>query len=230
MVAVILAGGKGRRLKPFTSIIPKPLFPVGEKPILQIIIEQLISFGINDFIISLGYLGELIEAYFGDGSKLNCNISYIRETHPLGTAGPISLLPELDDDFIFMNGDILTTLDFGKAYKQHKANSAMMTVCTYKKKVKSSLGVLEIDNKNNVRNYFEKPETKHTVSSGIYVLNPKISKFVDKNNKMDLPDLVLKVINSGFSVKAYNIDGYWFDIGTPEDLEFALEFIEGGQD
>lgn len=181
MLAVILAGGKGRRLLPFTTTVPKPLFPVGEKPILQIIIEQLKEFGTRDFIISLGYVGELIEAYFGDGSKFNCKISYVREDEPLGTAGAISLLPDLEDDFFFMNGDILTTMNFSTAYKQHKSNSSIMTICTYEKKVKSSLGVLEIDAQNNVIDYLEKPETTFLVSTGIYVINPAVKGFVSKN-------------------------------------------------
>ena len=227
MKSVILAGGKGRRLQPFTTTIPKPLFPLGEKPILQIIIEQLKTYGVTDFIISLGYLGGIIQAFLGDGSKFGCNIEYVTENEPLGTAGAISLLPEMEEDFIFMNGDILTTLDFNKAIKFHKENSNLMTICTFKKRVKSSLGVLEINNENEVLNYLEKPENEYLVSSGIYILNPQIRSFVEKNEKIDLPHLVLRLIQKEEKVKSFLIDGDWFDIGTPDDLESALKYFEG---
>jgi len=226
MRSVILAGGKGRRLQPFTTTIPKPLFPLGEKPILQIIIEQLKTYGINDFVISLGYLGGLIEAFFGDGSKFNCNIEYVIENEPLGTAGAISLLPEMGEDFLFMNGDILTTLDFNKAIQFHKQNSNLMTICSFKKKMKSSLGILEIGNDNEVVNYHEKPENEFLVSSGIYILNPLIKNFVNANEKIDLPQLVLRLIENKKRVKSFLIEGDWFDIGTPGDLELALKYFE----
>jgi NDP-mannose synthase len=227
MIAVLLAGGRGRRLMPFTTTIPKPLFPLGDKPILQVIIEQLKGIGIEDFIVSLGYLGELIEAYFGNGSKLNCRISYVRENEPLGTAGAISLLPELDDDYIFMNGDILSTLNFRRAYEQHKLQASIMTVCTYEKRVKSSLGVLEIDEQHNIIDYIEKPETKYLVSSGIYILNPAVKSYIQPSERIDLPDLVKRLISKKLPVKAFQIDGDWFDIGTPGDLELALNYFEG---
>lgn len=225
MKAVLLAGGKGRRLQPFTTTIPKPLFPIGEKPIIQIIIEQLQKFGVDEYIVSLGYLGELMQAFLGDGKKYNTKISYVTEDSPLGTAGAISLLPDLDDDFIFMNGDILTSMDFVEAYADHKKSNALMTICTYKKFVKSSLGVLEINDKNEVVNYLEKPETSHIVSSGIYILNPKIKKFVKPNERLDLPELVNIMIQEKLKINTYAITGDWFDIGTPADLERAEQYL-----
>jgi NDP-sugar pyrophosphorylase family protein len=225
-IAVLLAGGKGRRLQPFTTTIPKPLFPIGEKPILQIIIEQLIEFGITDFIISLGYLGGLIEAYFGNGKSFNCNIQYIRESEPLGTAGPISLLPDLEQDYIFMNGDILSTLNFNEAMDFHKINKSVMTVCSFNKSVRSSLGVIISDEKSNIVNYIEKPENSYNVSSGIYILNPQIKNYINKNEKLDLPELVMRLVNQNVNVKSFPIRGEWFDIGTPEDLNKALEYYE----
>jgi NDP-mannose synthase len=225
-IAVILAGGKGRRLQPYTTTIPKPLFPLGEKPILQVIIEQLKSFGITDFIISLGHLGGLIEAFFGDGTTFGCNISYVRESEPLGTAGPISLLQDMENDFIYMNGDILSTINFKDAIDFHKKNNAQMTVCTYEKKVKSTLGVIKLDDYSNIIDYLEKPETSYLVSSGIYVLNNDVQKFVPKNMRLDLPDLVMNLVNNNQVVKAFPIHGDWFDIGTPEELEKALVYYE----
>lgn len=228
-VAVILAGGKGRRLQPFTTIIPKPLFPVGEKPIIQIIIENLRLSGFNRFIISLGYLGELIEAFLGDGKKFECKIEYIRELSPLGTAGPLSCLPDLETDFLYMNGDILTTMDFRTAYDNHCRKQSLMTLCTYRKVEKSSLGVLELDKSGIVTNYLEKPETAYWISSGIYIINPAILKYIKKHEKIDLPDLVMRLIKKKETVQTYNIEGDWFDIGTPGDLELAEKYFKENQ-
>ncbi len=225
MKAILLAGGKGRRLQPFTTTIPKPLFPIGEKPIIQVIIEQLKTFGVNEFIISLGYLGELIEAFLGDGKKYNTKITYVREDIPLGTAGAISLLPDLDNDYIFMNGDILSTIDFTEAYTKHKDSNALITICTFEKTTKSSLGVLELNAKGEVENYLEKPELKQIVSSGIYILNPKIKNFIPLDQKFDLPDLVKYMINEDMKINTYAIKGEWFDIGTPSDLEKAEQYL-----
>ena len=226
MKCVILAGGKGRRLQPFTTTIPKPLFPIGEKPILQIIIEQLKTFGISEITISLGYLGGLIQAFFGNGSKFGSSIDYVMEHEPLGTAGALSLLPTIEGDFIFMNGDILTTLDFNKAIRFHQEHANVMTICTYKKRVKSSLGVLEINASDDVIHYLEKPENVYLVSSGIYILNAKVRSFVGLNEKIDLPHLVMRLIEKGEKVKSFSIEGDWFDIGTPEDFELALKYFE----
>lgn len=225
MKAILLAGGKGRRLKPFTTTIPKPLFPIGEKPILQIIIEQLKEFGVDEYIISLGHLGELIKAFLGDGEKYNTKISYVTEETPLGTAGAISLLPELNDDYIFMNGDILSTIDFTEAYNDHKKSKALMTICTFEKTTKSSLGVLELNINGEVENYLEKPELKQIVSSGIYILNPGIKDYIPQNTKYDLPDLVKSLINKKKKINTYAIKGDWFDIGTPSDLEKAEQYL-----
>ena len=225
MKAVILAGGKGRRLQPFTTTIPKPLFPIGEKPILQVIIEQLKEFGVDEYVISLGYLGELIKAFMGDGEKYNTTISYVTEENPLGTAGAISLLPELNDDYIFMNGDILSTIDYTEAYRDHKKSNALMTICTFEKTTKSSLGVLELSIDGEVENYLEKPELKQIISSGIYILNPRIKDYIPKNTFFDLPDLVKSLIDKKKKINTYAIKGDWFDIGTPADLEKAELYL-----
>lgn len=225
MKAVILAGGKGRRLQPFTTTIPKPLFPIGEKPIIQIIIEQLKKNGVNEFVVSLGYLGELLEAFLGNGSKFETKISYVKEESPLGTAGAISLLPKMEDDYIFMNGDILSTIDFKNAYENHKNSGAIMTICTYDKKEKSSLGILKLNPNGDVVDYLEKPENIYTISSGIYILNPKIRNFVETEERLDLPELVKKLIKQSEKINTYAIKGDWFDIGTPGDLEKAEQFI-----
>ena len=225
MKAVLLAGGKGRRLKPFTTTIPKPLFPIGEKPILQVIIEQLKNFGVDEYIISLGYLGQLIKAFLGNGEKYNTEISYVSEEIPLGTAGAISLLPKLDDDYIFMNGDILSTIDYNDAYEKHKKSNALMTICTFEKTTKSSLGVLELNINGEVENYLEKPELKQIVSSGIYILNPKIKDYIPQNKFFDIPDLVKSLIVKKEKINTYKIEGEWFDIGTPADLEKAEQYL-----
>jgi NDP-mannose synthase len=229
MKAIILAGGKGRRLHPFTTTIPKPLFPVGEKSVLQIIIEQLREAGITDITIAIGYLGELIEAYFRDGKKLGVSIKYSREYKPLGTAGPISLVDDISDDFLVMNGDVLTTMDYKDLLKYHKTHSKIATICCYTKKVQSSLGIVQTDSNNIVKDYLEKPITYHLVSAGIYCFKPAVRSYIEKEERIDLPDFIMRLKENGHDVISYNLTGHWFDIGTKEDLQKATEFWESRQ-
>lgn len=224
MKAIILAGGKGRRLRPFTTTIPKPLFPVGEKPILQIIVEQLKAADITEITIAIGYLGELIEAYFRDGSRFGVSIAYSREYTPLGTAGPISLVGGLHEDFLVMNGDVLTTLNLRDLTEYHREHGKMATICCYEKEVQSSLGIIRVDSKGAVSDYIEKPVTKYLVSTGIYCFRPAVTELMERGEKLDLPDLVMRLKVSGSDVMAYKLKGMWFDIGTREDLELATEY------
>lgn len=224
MKAIILAGGKGRRLAPFTETIPKPLFPVGEKTILEIIIGQLRQAKVKNLTFAVGYLAELIQAYFKDGKKFGVSINYAIERKPLGTAGPLHLLKNKKESFLVMNGDVLTTMDFKDLFSFHKKSKAVATICCYNKKVKSSLGVVEIDEKDCLRDYKEKPVFSHLVSTGIYCFNPKVAKYLKKDEHIDLPDLMLRLINAGEKVKVYHVKDHWFDIGTPDDYARAVDF------
>jgi len=223
MRAIILAGGKGTRLLPYTTVIPKPLMPVGERPILEVIIRQLKHNGFSQVTMAVGYLAELLEAYFRDGKKYGVEIDYSREDKPLGTIGALSLIDGLDKTFLVMNGDVLTNLDYDQLVTFHNENNAVATIATYNKEVKIDLGVLEMDESFELKNYLEKPTLRYHVSMGIYVFEPEILELIEPNGYLDFPDLVLSLIKAGKKVFAFPFDGYWLDIGRHEDYELAQE-------
>jgi NDP-sugar pyrophosphorylase family protein len=223
MKVVILAGGKGRRLAPYTMIFPKPLVPIKDKPILEIILKQLSQYGMKDIIMAVGHLSELIETYFGDGSKYDVNIEYSLEEKPLGTAGPLKLFQDkLEDSFLMMNGDILTDLNFTKLMDYHKASGASATIAVTKRKVDMNYGIVEIDEEKTLTGWKEKPNIDYFVSMSIYVLEPEVLELIPEDQVFDLPDLILKLMDKGSLVKGFPYDGYWQDIGRPEDYEQAL--------
>jgi len=226
MRAIILAGGKGTRLLPYTTVIPKPLMPVGEKPILEVIIRQLKYYSFSSVTMAVGYLAELIEAYFSDGNKYGIKIDYSREDKPLGTIGSLSLIDGLDKTFLVMNGDVLTNLDYCRLVDFHEKNQAVATIATYNKKVKIDLGILEMDENFRLTEFTEKPTLKYHVSMGIYVFEPEILSFIQPNGYLDFPDLVLALMKAGRKVVAFPFDGYWLDIGRHEDYVRAQEEFE----
>lgn len=226
MQAVILAGGKGRRLRPYTLVFPKPLMPVGDIPILEIVIRQLRKYGFEKITITVDYLAELLEAYFGDGSKWNVEITYSRDYEPLGTAGPVASIKDLEDNFIVMNGDILTTLDYSKLIGYHIKKNSMITIAMYDKKVNIDLGILKSNENDEIYDYVEKPTLKYQVSMGIYVFNKKVLKYIKKNEYLDFPDLIKILIKNKEEVKGFHFGGYWLDIGRQEDYAKAIEEFE----
>jgi len=226
MKAVILAGGKGTRLKPYTTVFPKPLVPVGDMPILEIILRQLAADGICDITMAVGHLAELIQAFFKDGSKFGVNIDYSMEDKPLGTAGPLSLIGNLDSDFLVMNGDVLSTIPYAALIKKHKSEKAICTIAVHKKDVNIDLGVLELDETSVVRGYIEKPTYNYTVSMGIYVFSPEVMRFIKKDEYLDFPDLVKLLIKKGEKVYAYQSKDYWLDIGRHDDYQQAVDEFE----
>ena len=230
MQAVILAGGKGRRLRPYTTILPKPMMPIGEKPILGIIIEKLAQSGIKDIIITVGYLEGIIRAYFGDGRKFGVNIEYFVETEPLGTAGCLSLIENLDEEFIVMNGDILTSLNFSDLIEYHRKMGNPVTICSYKKEIQLTLGVLVLAG-NTVRDYIEKPQYAFDISMGIYAMNRKAVDHIPKNQYFDFPTLIKRLISVKEPISVYKFEGEWYDIGREEDYKAVLaKFDDGTQD
>jgi NDP-mannose synthase len=222
MRAVILAGGKGTRLAPYTTILPKPLMPVGDMPILEIVIRQLAYHGFNELTLAVGHLAELLMAYCGDGSKFDVKIDYSHEEQPLGTAGPIALVPNLNETFLVMNGDLLTTIDYSATLKYHRERGALATIACYQRDVKIDLGVIDVDPENWVANYIEKPTYHYAVSMGIYIFEPAILSHITRNQHLDLPDLILNLIKDGKKVNVFNFDGYWLDIGRHDDYEQAI--------
>ncbi len=228
MQAVVLAGGKGTRLKPFTNAIPKPLVPLGDLPILEIVLRQLRYHGVTDVVLAVNHLARLIQAFFGDGNDLGLRLTYSVENQPLGTAGPLRLLDHLEDNFLVMNGDLLTTIDFRDLYGFHTDASATATIATYKKEVKIDLGVLEIEH-DRFLNYTEKPTYRYDVSTGIYAFSRKVLAYIPAEQKFDMPALMLALSAAGEPVRCYSGDYEWLDIGRVEDYERAIEAFESAR-
>jgi NDP-sugar pyrophosphorylase family protein len=224
--AVILAGGKGRRLAPYTTILPKPLMPINDMPILEVVIRQLRGAGIRDITLSVGYLSSLLEAYFGNGSKWGVRIHYSREETPLGTAGPLALVSGLGSPFLVMNGDLLTTLDYAAMIRFHREHGAVATVGLFDKEVKIDLGVIETDGDDHITGYVEKPTFCYQISMGVYVMEPDVLRYIPTGAQFDLPDLIRALIAEELPVIGYRLSGHWLDIGRQEDFTRAVEMFE----
>jgi NDP-sugar pyrophosphorylase family protein len=237
MKAVILAGGKGSRLAPYTKVIPKPLMPIGDMPILEVLLHQIKRAGVDEVILSVGHMASLLRAFFQEGERLGVHIRYSYENTPLGTAGPLALIEGLDDTFMVMNGDVLTTLDFGDLLRFHRASQAQVTIAMYNREVKIDLGVLQLNDQQNVVGYIEKPTYGFQVSMGVYVFEPSVLKYIPSGEYFDFPTLILKLIEAGERVAGYPFSGYWQDLGRPDDYEQAIldfesmrdEFLNGGK-
>ncbi|MGH9515366.1 MAG: sugar phosphate nucleotidyltransferase [Terriglobales bacterium] len=221
--AVILAGGKGTRLRPLTAVFPKPLVPLGTKSVVEILLRRLAASGLTDITICTGYLSELIQAVCGDGSKFGLRIEYVNEEEPLGTAGPLSLIPNLTDPFIVMNGDLLTTLDFRRMIDFHRGERADFTLGLFPREVKIDFGVIELNGNGQFNGYKEKPTYNFEVSMGVNVLGLSVMKHLKDAQPLDLPDLVLKVHRSGGRVACYRQSCRWLDIGRMDDYAQAQE-------
>lgn len=226
--AIILAGGKGTRLQPFTISFPKPLVPLGDRPIIEILIRRLIRFGVQDITLTLGHLAELIKAYFQHRQCLTneARISFVEEEQPTGTAGSLSLVPGLNETFLVMNGDLLTDLDFDALIRFHRENGAMLTVATHKRSVKVDLGVIEFDDQHQITTYIEKPTTNYYVSMGVYVYEPAVLGYIKRAEYLDFPELVLQLLRAGERVCSYPTDCQWLDIGRPDDYAQAQRIFE----
>jgi NDP-mannose synthase len=227
--AIILAGGLGTRLRPYTTVLPKPLMPVGDRPILDIVIRQLARARFERVTIATGYLAELIEAFFGDGTLHGIPIDYYREEEPLGTVGALSLIGGLDESFLVMNGDVLTDLDYGALLDGHRDGGQAATIAAHHRAVQVSLGVMHFDDEGDaarVTNYSEKPRFEFEASMGVYCFAPRALDFIGPGERLDFPDLVLRLIAAGESVKAWRSECYWLDIGRPDDYEQAQDEFE----
>ncbi|HEX5275372.1 MAG TPA: sugar phosphate nucleotidyltransferase [Candidatus Rubrimentiphilum sp.] len=227
MQAVILAGGTGTRLAPYTTVLPKPLMPVGQMPILELIIRQLKVLGFKRIEMATGYLSGLIEAYFGDGSRWGVEIRYHVEKTRAGTAGPLLLLKDvLEQDFLIMNGDVLTDLDFAALLSAHCEKKALLTIATCQRDVTLPLGAIVRLPGGGITDYIEKPTYHFECSAGIYAGNREIVSYIDPSHAVDLPDLVRILINQEKHLASFPITGFWLDIGTPEDYRTANEQFE----
>ena len=227
--AVILAGGTGSRLAPYTTVLPKPLMPIGDRAILDVIVRQLGACGFTDLTFAVGYLGHLIKAVFGDGADLGVSIEYLDEPEPLGTAGPLAQLGPVDGSLLAMNGDLLTSLDYRDFLDTHRRSGNAMTIATHRRVVNVDYGVLHVAGTARqvdvVTGYEEKPELPYIVSMGVYALEPRAIEVIPEG-RFDIPDLVLRLLEVGEPVGSYPFDGYWLDIGRHDDYQQALDDYE----
>jgi NDP-mannose synthase len=227
--AVVLAGGRGTRLAPYTSILPKPLMPVGDRSILELVVDQLEQAGISDITFCVGYLSHLIRAVFDHRDNEGVEIDYVHEHEAMGTAGPLRLVGDLDETFIAMNGDVLTNLDYAELVRYHRQHGNALTIATHDRRIKIDYGVLHLQQlgvnghkQHRITEFQEKPEIVSTVSMGVYVMEPSVIDFVPEGKAFDLPDLVQALLRANQPVGAFKYDGLWFDIGRKEDYERAV--------
>jgi NDP-sugar pyrophosphorylase family protein len=223
--AVVLAGGRGSRLAPYTTVLPKPLMPVGDRAILEVVLQQLRDAGFDDITLAVGHLAHLIRAVLGNGRSNGISIRYHGEDRALGTAGPLASIPDLDGTFLMLNGDVLTTLDYRALVAAHVEAGNVLTIATHRRTVRADYGVLHTDGAvgltSRVVGYDEKPELSYTVSMGVYVLEPAAVEHVPAGRYYDLPDLVVALLAAGAPVGSYAFDGYWLDIGREDDYRRA---------
>jgi NDP-sugar pyrophosphorylase family protein len=224
--AIILAGGKGTRLSPYTTVLPKPLLPIGDHAILEVVIQQLRGYGFTRLTLAVGHLAHLVRAVMQDGSHHGVTIEYHEETEPLGTVGPLATIDGLDESFLVMNGDVLTALDYGELLEVHRRSGNILTIASHRRVVRTEYGVLHLDpdggDTRPVIGFEEKPELPYIVSMGVYVMEPRALDYIEPDTRLDLPDLVLRLLDAGESVGSYLFEGYWLDIGRHEDYERAI--------
>ena len=220
---VVLAGGRGTRLAPYTSILPKPLMPVGDRAILEIVVEQLAACGVRTIDFCVGHLAHLIKAVFDHrAANHDLKINYVHEQEALGTAAPLRLVEGLDDTFIAMNGDVLTTLDFRALVEHHRSAGNVLTIATNERSIKIDYGLLHLNVMSRVQSFQEKPEITSAVSMGIYVMEPSVIDHIPTSGYFDFPDLVRALLAANEPVGAYRYEGLWFDIGRHEDYVDAV--------
>lgn len=227
MRAIILAGGKGTRLKPYTITLPKPLVPVGgEMPIIEVIIRQLARAGFDRLTFAVSHKANLIKAVCGDGSQWGVGIDYSLEQEPLSTIGPLTLIEDLPENFLVMNGDLLCNLDYGAFFRHHVARGNEVTVSTFKRSVNSDFGVLTLDEAGRVTAFKEKPVFHFDVSMGVYCLTRSVVSRLTKGTPYGFDNLMLDGLRDGLRLEAVPFDGYWLDIGRPEDYDRANQEFE----
>jgi len=223
---IILAGGKGTRLRPYTVVLPKPLMPIGEYPILEVIVRQLVNNGFNHITMAVNHQAEIMQAFFGDGKKWGIKIDYSIEDQPLGTMGPLKLLKDLSDDFLVMNGDILTDLNFAEFFDYHVSSDNLFTISASSREEKSEYGVLEIGPDGHLIGFKEKPVVTYNVSMGVYMVNKKILEIIPEDQAYGFDELMVDLIKKSTPASVKIFSGYWLDIGRPDDYMKAIEEFE----
>lgn len=221
--AVILAGGRGTRLKPYTIVLPKPLMPIGEFPILEVIVRQLARAGFSRITMAVNHQAELIKAFFQEGAKWGTRIDYSLEDKPLGTMGPLRLIENLPEHVLVMNGDVLTDLDFGSFFDEHVASDAIFTISSSRREEVIDYGVLETDAERRLVGFREKPRSHYEVSMGVYMLAARAVNYIPRDRAYGFDHLMLDLIAAKERVAVRRYDGYWLDIGRPDDYARAID-------
>jgi NDP-mannose synthase len=227
MRAIVLAGGLGTRLLPYTTVLPKPLMPIGDRPVLDIVIRQLKRDGFDRITIATGHLAELIEAFFGNGERHGVQIDYFREDEPLGTVGSLALIGGLaDEDFLVMNGDVLTDMSYATLMDQHRDSDALVTIAAHRRNIQVSLGIMRFEDdadETRLTNYIEKPTSEFDASMGVYCFSPAALPYLAAGEHIDFPELILRLIARGEVVRGHRQDCFWLDVGRPEDYAQAQD-------
>lgn len=226
MTAVVLAGGEGRRLQPYTTVLPKPLMPLGDKSILEIVLRQLALQGFDEVILAVGYLAELIEAFAGDGSRFGIRVRYVREAVKLGTAGPLARIEDLPDPVLVMNGDVLTDINYRDLVTRHVESEAAATIAVVRRDEPIDFGVVGVGEGGRVESWTEKPVVSNLISTGINVVSASAVEMIPDDCAFDVPELVRSLLDRGLPVATFEMSGAWLDIGRKDDYERALEAFE----
>ena len=220
---MIMAGGRGSRLAPYTTVLPKPLMPLSDRPILQVILDQLVAGGVEHVTISVGHLGGLIESWVAHHDA-QVPVELVHEDAPLGTAGALRLLPRRPEEtFLALNGDVLTTLDFAELVRRHREGGAIATMAINERTVDVQYGVVYTDDEGRITRLDEKPQLRYRVSMGVYAMEPAIIDHIGDGERIDFPTLLLRAVERGGTVRAFEHTGYWRDIGNRDDYEAAID-------
>ncbi|WP_066801077.1 sugar phosphate nucleotidyltransferase [Sphingomonas soli] len=228
--AIILAGGKGTRLRPYTTVLPKPLMPIGEYPILEVIIRQLVKAGFDRITLAVNHQAEIIKAYFASGERLDVKIDYSLEDQPLGTMGPLRLMADLPEHFLVMNGDVLTDLDFGGFYDRHVASDSVFSISAHLRQQIVDYGVLDRDADGHLSGFREKPKSDYLVSMGVYMASRRCLDLIPAGQLYGFDHLMLDLMQRGERVAVRDFSGYWLDIGRPDDYMKAIDEFDAKKD
>lgn len=221
--AVVLAGGRGTRLRPYTVVLPKPLMPIGEYPILEVIVRQLVSQGFSHITMAVSHQAQIIRAFFGDGSAWGARIDYSMESRPLSTIGPLRLIPDLPDRFLLLNGDVLTDRSFSGLYEEHARSGALFTISAARRRHTIDYGVLQVDGAGRLTGFDEKPSMEFLVSMGVYAMNREVMALVPEDTPYGFDTLMRNLLVRGERVNVSIHDGYWMDIGRADDYMQAVD-------
>lgn len=224
MQAILMAGGQGRRLRPITAVLPKPLVPIGDISVLEMVLRQLRWYGFDNVVLCVGYRSELIMAVVGDGRRYGLDVRYEVEEEPLGTIGPLARIDRLEDNFLVMNGDICTDLDFGFLLRWHKAHEAPASVSLHPRREKLELGIIHLsDSGERLTGFEEKPEFSFYVAMGVNAFRRSVVELIPSNGAFGFDDLMSTMLARNTDIRAFRHDGFWLDIGRPDDYQRMLD-------